>query len=85
LEADGEKREQMVTRVGAFNLVSDGIYLNYQPSTGQIVELGRQPSSRFTGMIDDVEVEPKLVTKAFAIDPSRGSLLSMLGSCPKLL
>ncbi len=78
---DGEKQEQMVTRVGAFNLVSDGIYLNYQPSTGQIVELGRQPSSRYTGMIDDVE-EAKQGYEAFAIDPSRGSLLSMLVRAP---
>ena len=81
VKTDGEKKEQMVTRVGAFNLVSDGIYLNYQPSTGQIVELGRQPSSRFTGYIDDLE-EAKTGYEGFAIDPSRGSLLSMLVRAP---
>lgn len=84
VRADGEKKEQMVTRVGAFNLVSDGDYYNYQPSTGQIVELGRQPSSRFTGMIDDVE-SAKAGYEAFAIDPSRGTLLSMLVGAPTFM
>ncbi len=78
---DGEKKEQMVTRVGAFNLVSDGIYLDYQPATGQVVELARQPSSRYTSMIDDVE-EAKAGYEGFAVDPSRGSLLSMLVRAP---
>ena len=78
---DGTKKEQKVTRIGAFNLVSQGVYLNYQPSTGQILELARQPSNRFTGTIDDLE-EAKKGYKAFAIDPSRGSLLSMLVRAP---
>ena len=80
---DGEKSEQKVTRVGAFNLVSEGVYLNYQPSTDQVVELARQPSSRFTGTIDNVE-DAKEGYEAFAIDPSRGSLLSMLVNAPSL-
>ncbi len=81
VRSDGEKQEQMVTRIGAFNLVSEGDYYNYQTSTGQIVELGRQPSSRFTSMIDDV-TGAKGTYEAFAIDPSRGSLLSMLVQAP---
>ncbi len=82
VKSDGEKSEQMVTRVGAFNLVSDGEYYNYQPSTGQIVELGRQPSSRYTGMIDDLASAKGSTYEAFAVDPSRGSLLSMLVQAP---
>ncbi len=82
VRSDGEKSEQMVTRVGAFNLVSDGEYYNYQPSTGQIVELGRQPSSRYTGMIDDLASAKGSTYEAFAVDPSRGSLLSMLVQAP---
>ncbi len=81
VKTDGEKAEQQVTRVGAFNLVSQGIYLDYQPSTGQVVELARQPSGRYTGTIDDL-VEAKSGYEAFAIDPSRGSLLSMLVRAP---
>ncbi len=81
VKTDGEKAEQQVTRVGAFNLVSQGIYLDYQPSTGQVVELARQPSGRYTGTIDDL-VEAESGYEAFAIDPSRGSLLSMLVRAP---
>src|SRR5690606_30815364 len=83
IKPDGEKSEQTVTRVGAFNLVSDGAYLTYQPSTDQIIELSRQPSSRYTGTIDDIE-DAKSVYEGFAIDPSRGSLLSMLVNAPSL-
>jgi len=81
VKPDGEKAEQKVTRVGAFNLTSEGVYLTYQSSTGQIVELSRQPAGRFTGTIDDLE-EAKSGYEGFAIDPSRGSLLSMLVRAP---
>lgn len=81
VKPDGEKSQQKVTRVGAFNLTSEGAYLTYQPSTGQIVELSRQPAGRFTGTIDDLE-EAKSGYEGFAIDPSRGSLLSMLVRAP---
>ena len=84
VQTNGDKKEQRVTRVGAFNLVSEGQYLNYQPTTGQIMELSRQPSSRFTGHIDDLE-EAKGGYEAFAIDPSRGSLLSTLVRAPRLM
>ena len=83
INSNGEKKEKKVTRIGAFNLVSEGSYLNYQPSTGQILELPRQPSGRFTGTIDDIE-EAKQGYEGFAIDPSRGSLLSMLVRAPSL-
>ena len=79
----GQREEQWVTRVGPFNLVSQGKYLNYQPSTSQVVELSRQPSSRHTGFIDDLE-EAKKGVSPFALDPSRGALLSMLVRAPGL-
>lgn len=83
VKPDGEKVEQTVVRVGAFNLVSDGNYLTYQGSTGQIIELGRQPSGRFTGTIDDIESATSGYEN-FAVDPSRGSLLSMLVRAPSI-
>jgi len=84
VKTDGEKAEQTVTRVGAFNLVSDGKYLTYQPATGQVVELSRQPSGKFTSTIDDIEVATAGYT-AFAVDPSRGSLLAMLINAPSFM
>lgn len=78
--ADGSKSEQEVVRVGAFNLASDGAYLSYQSATDQVIEMARQPSSRFTSTIDDI-IDAKDY-EGFALDPSRGSLLAMLVNAP---
>ena len=37
-----------MVRIGSFNLVSDGKYLEFVPETGRLVELQRQPQSRYT-------------------------------------
>jgi biopolymer transport protein ExbB len=79
----GEKSEQQVMRIGSFNLISGGKYLSYQSSTNQLIELPRQPQGKFLSMISDLEsangsVEP------FGLDPSRGSILSMLVQAPSL-
>ena len=39
----GEQEERDIVRIGAFNLVSDGKYLQYNPNTGTVSELQRQP------------------------------------------
>jgi len=40
----GNKTERTVIRVGNYNLMSDGKYLEYIPSSGGLSELARQPS-----------------------------------------
>lgn len=84
---DGLPQDVELVRVGAFNLVSDGKYYNYTFSadSSSVDELGRQPSGRFTGTIDDLEsADPgELVT--FGIDPTRGQILSMLLRVPGLV
>ncbi|MDO8886504.1 hypothetical protein, partial [Candidatus Oleimmundimicrobium sp.] len=42
--AHGEQAQQEVVRVGVFNLLSNGSYLDYSAKTGIISELPRQPS-----------------------------------------
>lgn len=83
VKPDGTKKETTVTRIGAFNLTADGKYLNYQASTGQLVELPRQPQGKFLGMIEDLEGAKEGFTN-FAIDPSRGTILGMLVQAPSL-
>jgi len=83
VKPDGSKAESIVTRVGAFNLSSGGKYLNYQGSTGQLIELPRQPQGKFLGMIEDLE-STKEGMENFAIDPSRGTILGMLVQAPSL-
>ncbi len=83
VKPDGTKSEETVTRVGAFNLVANGKYLNYQASTGQLVELPRQPQSKYLGMIEDLE-GTTTGFENFGVDPSKGQILSMLVQAPSL-
>ncbi len=77
--SDGSTESREVVRVGAFGIVSDGAYLNYEASIGALNELGRQPPSRFTNTVADLtDASPSDGLIAFAVDPTRGSLLSLL-------
>ena len=46
--ASGKESVQPVTRVGLFNVVSGGKYLQYVPETGRLLKFSRQPAGRFT-------------------------------------
>ncbi len=83
VNSDGEEVQQNVVRVGAFNLVSDGKYLEYVPETGRVVELQRQPKSRFTNRIPDLESATAGV-HPLGLDPTRGQLLGLLVESPSL-
>ena len=84
INANGEEEQREVVRVGLFNVVSDGKYLEYIPETGRLIELLRQPQSRYTGRAEDLE-EASSGLHAFAIDPTRGQLLSLLVQSPSLM
>lgn len=79
--ASGEKLNTSVTRVGGFNLVANGKYLEYIDETGSVAELIRQPSSRY---LDSAEalVENKQSVTGFALDPTGGSILNLLVQAP---
>ena len=81
LRADGSKQTQPVIRIGAFNLISDGHYIQRLPETGQLVEYKRQPNSRYMAGAGDIG-EGSQHTFALTIDPIRGQLLSLLGTAP---
>jgi len=80
---NGDKNTVLVTRVGPFNLVHDGQYLSYQGDLGQITALAKQPEGRFTHTIDDLENAKENYVN-FSIDPSRGSLISILIRTPSV-
>lgn len=82
---DGSQVEQDVTRVGVFNLLSEGAYLRYDDETGKIVELARQPASRYLSQIDDFTSATPGTLEPLGIDPSRGSILSALVQAPSLV
>jgi biopolymer transport protein ExbB len=67
-------------RVGVFNAVSRGKYLAWQPDVRKLTEIARQPPSRYVSTVGDLESATDTVR--FAIDPSRGSILSLLVQTP---
>ena len=87
VDVDGESSTCKVTRVGLFNAVCDGKYLEYVSATGQFAFLPRQPVSRFTKTAKKVgNADPGEQVK-FGIDPTGptgGSLLANLIQTPSL-
>jgi biopolymer transport protein ExbB len=83
ITAAGLEEQRDVTRVGLFNVVSNGNYLEYIPETARLVELQRQPQSRYTSRAEDLEQAASGMLP-FAIDPTRGQLLGLLVQTPNL-
>ncbi len=80
----GETVARPVVRVGGFNAVSGGKYLNWDLETGRLVELDKQPSSRYTDPAAELEAATGTAMTGFWIDPSRGQLLKIMGQSPEL-
>jgi biopolymer transport protein ExbB len=84
--ANGEPAEMEVVRVGAYNLVADGMYLEYNPASGLVSELTRQPSG-FSGGAEDLQEATSGFTKV-GLDPTGpfgGGLLAALINAPTLI
>jgi biopolymer transport protein ExbB len=81
---DGRSRERVVTRVGVFNAVSEGLFLQHLPETGSLKELSRQPMGAYRKLAEDLETST-LGMRPMAIDPSRGSILALMVQVPDLL
>ncbi len=84
IKSNGDEVTQQVTRIGVFNLVSEGKYLEYSPETGRVIELPRQPKSRFLKAIKKFEASSPGEVTPVGIDPSRGQILSLLVQEPSL-
>ena len=87
IDVDGESSTCNVTRVGLFNAVCDGKYLEYVASTGQYAFLPRQPAGRFTKAAKSVGNADAGEQVRFGIDPTGptgGSLLANLIQTPSL-
>ena len=75
--ANGEKQEQEVVRVGVFNAVSQGSFLDWDPSKSDefLIELARQPSDRFRSMASSLQNAAAGQPVDMAVDFSRGQIL----------
>ena len=75
---DGEQVDTDLIRVGSFAIISEDGYINYDTDVGTMVELGRQPEAQFANTASDLFDADSGDLVAFAIDPTRGSLISLL-------
>lgn len=77
----GARAKTTVTRVGNFNLVGNGKFLEYGP--GGISELARQPAGRFLSQASALQSASGITE--FAVDPTRGALLGAAVESPSLM
>ena len=85
IDTNGAKSPTEVVRVGLFNIVADGKYLNYSPETKNVTEIPRQPEGRrFTGSTSEL-FDPTDEKIAFGLDPTLGGVLASLVARPNLI
>ena len=75
--ANGAKENVEVVRVGVFNAVTNGSFLDWDSSksTVNLIELARQPNARFRSMASDLQSAAPGETVAMAVDFTRGQIL----------
>ncbi len=83
VSVDGDDVNAEVVRVGPFNVVANGRYLQYLPETGKLTELARQPADRHLSTVASFEGTTDGIG-GFSLDPSRGTILSLLIRTPSL-
>lgn len=81
--SDGTSKRADVTRVGLFTAVSEGKYLRYDAQERKMIELPRQPSSRYMGYVDALENRHSGSVTA-VIDPTRGTIFELMMEKPTL-
>ena len=87
VDVDGESSQCMVTRIGLFNAVCDGKYLEYAAASGQYAFLPRQPAGRYTKTaknIGNAEVGEQIKFGVDPTGPTGGSLLANLIQTPSI-
>ena len=82
-KADGQQEEMEVVRIGAFNIVSENGYLEYDPGEKSIAELLRQPEGRYAGTAGDM-MDADGGAVDFGIDVTKGGILGLLVESPTM-
>lgn len=85
IDADGElEKDREVVRVGVFNVVSNGKFLQWDADQGLLVELPRQPAGRYQSMAQDLQSASTGEVEEMAIDGTRGAILAQVVRSPTL-
>jgi biopolymer transport protein ExbB len=82
-KADGQQEEMEVVRVGAFNIVSENGYLEYDSGEKSIAELLRQPEGRYASTASDM-MDADGGAVDFGIDVTKGGILGLLVESPTI-
>lgn len=73
----GSEETREVVRAGVFSAVSGGRYVVWDADIQQLRELPRQPPARYLNTVEGFETTTSGIGR-LAVDPSRGSLLTLL-------
>ncbi len=83
VQIDGSEVNQKVTRIGAFNAITDTGYLRFDEETGRLIAMARQPAQ--ADLIGDYLQGSNGEFKPLGLDPTRGALLGLVLSNPDLV
>ena len=81
VQMSGELKQAKVVRVGSFNALTNGQYLEFLPDTKRFNLLDRQPDSKYLAQSAELMGTHSGMI-ATGIDPTRGVILSMLIKAP---
>lgn len=81
---DGQPQTQEVIRLGSFNLLSNGEYLQYIPETGKLIPYAKQPPGHYALSAEGFQEEHQGL-HGVGLDPTRGAILSALVDTPSIL
>ena len=85
VNADGDLVEDReVVRVGVFNAVSNGKFLQWDSSQNMLLELPRQPAGRYQDMAEELQQAEPGTVQEMAVDFTRGNILSQVVRAPTL-
>lgn len=73
----GDRENLDIVRIGVFNAVSDGLFLDWDTSKSRenFIELARQPAGRHTGLARDFQNAAEGSIIAMSVDFTRGQIL----------
>lgn len=83
INAEGVEQTVPVVRLGGFTASTEEGFVNYLPGEQEFAVLSRQPASRYVKPNEQLLDETAGYHKA-TLDPTRGTLLSILVQTPKL-
>ena len=85
VNADGQiEQNRDVVRVGVFNAVSNGKFLQWDSTQNVLLELPRQPAGRFQAMAEDLQEAAPGTIQEMAVDFTRGDILARVVRTPTL-